>query len=109
MRIEPSLIPPLHPYTVAMVTALQLAGFGVQRSRLGLIRVLRLRSLSTDWTSFFAPDWPRSGKTAKSSQKRTNTGVAGFKMAPGSFGDVESRIWVRPSLLVKKGAGLGLA
>lgn len=109
MRIEPSLIPPLHPYTVAMVTALQLAGFGVQRPRLGLIRVLRLRSLSTDWTSFFAPDWPRSGKTAKSSQKRTNTGVAGFKMAPGSFGDVESRIWVRPSLLVKKGAGLGLA
>lgn len=27
MRIEPSLVPPLHLYTVAMVTALQLAGF----------------------------------------------------------------------------------
>ena len=109
MRIEPSLVPPLHLYTVAMVTALQLAGFGVQRPRLGLIRVLQLRSLSTDWASFFPPDWPRSRKTAKSSEKGTNTRVAGFKMASASFGDVESRSWVRPSLLVKKGAGLGLA
>ena len=109
MRVELSLVPPLHLYTVAMVTALQLAGFGVQRPCLGLIRVLRLRSLSTDWAVFFAPDWPRSEKTAKSSEKRTNARVAGFKMAPASFGDVKSRTWVHASLLVKKGAELGLA
>lgn len=41
--------------------------------------------------------------------KGRNTRVAGFKMAPASLGDVEGRPWVRPSLLEKRGADLGLA
>lgn len=108
-RVEPSLVLPLHLYLVALVTALQLAGFGVQRPRFGLIRVFRLWSLSADWAISFAPHWPGSGKTEESWEKWANTRVAGFKMAPAFFRDVESRIWVRPSLSVKKGAELGLA
>lgn len=41
--------------------------------------------------------------------KGRNRRVAGFKMAPASLGDVEGRPWVRPSLLEKQGADVGLA
>lgn len=63
-----------------------------------------------DWAVYFAADWPRPGEPVLSSGKEgRSTRVAGFKMAPASLGDVEGRTWVRPSLLEKRGAEVGLA
>ena len=49
------------------------------------------------------------GKDGRELGEVANAMVAGLKMAPASFGDVEGRTGARPSLSVKKGAELASA